>query len=126
MRKSKTIAVLLQALCFISCGFSAVAVADNGAFVAQEKRAENQWMCGYTRAASDILYLRCDNFASLMHDPLITDEAEESVTKFIPIWRKPNNDESAARLATAILCHQSTSCEVNMNSLFYQGRIANR
>lgn len=127
MRKSTILTFTIQGLFFILYGYASGLVADDEMMsMAFEEAAEHKWMCDYSRAANDVLYIRCDNLAGLMHDPLITDEAEQSVTKFIPVWRRPTNEDSAVRLVKAVLCDQSGQCEVQMKSLFRKGRLANR
>ena len=64
--------------------------------------------------------------ASLFIDPLIMDEAEDSSTQFIPIWRQPIDEASAVRLVEAVLCKQGYECKVQMKSLFSDDRLVNR
>lgn len=126
MRQSTKFISILYSLFFIAFGYASSLVADESAYLGYKERDKNQWMCDYTTMANDVLYIRCDNLVSLMYDPLITDEAEQNGTQFIPIWRRPNNDGSAVKLVKAVLCDSESLCEVRMKSPFYLDRIANR
>ena len=126
MRKSKLSALIAHGLFVIFISYAGGVMAGDIGWGQEARTAEDKWLCDYTRAVSDVLYIRCDNLASLMHDPLITDEPEQSVTKFIPIWRRPSSDISAARLAKAVLCDQNTACDAQMKSLFSAERLVNR
>lgn len=86
-----------------------------------------QWVCDYSRAHNDVLYLRCDDLTSIVNDPLIVaGEYRESSTKYIPVWRRPDNENSAIKLVESVLCHQKYKCSVHLKSTFSSGLIVNR
>ncbi|MEW8506558.1 MAG: hypothetical protein AB2598_07615 [Candidatus Thiodiazotropha sp.] len=127
MRKSTMSALVIQGLAVVLLSAASNILADDrftdgmiGANIQQ------LWVCDYTRSADDVLYLRCDDMVSLFNDPLIMEDAPESSTKFIPIWRRSNNEQSAVRLAESVLCNGMDHCSAEMKSLFSPGRFAIR
>ncbi|WP_316364426.1 hypothetical protein [Candidatus Thiodiazotropha sp. CDECU1] len=88
---------------------------------------QKQWVCDYARAHDNVLYLRCEDLASLYNDPLIMEgDYEENSTKLIPIWRRPSSNEGAVALVKAVICDQKTECSVQMKSLSDARRIVQR
>lgn len=86
-----------------------------------------QWVCDYSRAHNDVLYLRCDDLAHVLNDSLIVEgENQESSTKYIPIWRRPDNESSAIKLVESVLCHQKIQCSVQLKSMFSPRLVVNR
>ena len=127
MRRSMKSAFIIQILVAIQLGAAANLSADEyDAHVSQALSDQKQWVCDYTRAANDVLYLRCEDKLSLFEDPLIMEEKSESTTQYIPIWRKPNDQRSAIKLAESVLCSQVDHCGVEMKSLFTPARYAHR
>lgn len=119
---------ILQGLALIMISLATNVMASDN-FNKQTGNANNQkhWVCDYTRAQNDVLYLRCDDMASLLNDPLIMEEEyQDNSTKFIPIWRRPDNESSAVKLVEAVLCNQNIQCSVQLKSLFSSGRFVNR
>jgi hypothetical protein len=127
MRIPTKSALIIQVLAAVQIGVSAnLFSAEKDLQVTHNMSDQKQWVCDYTRAANDVLYLRCEDKLSLLEDPLIMQENEKSATQYIPIWRRPSNDRSAIKLVESVLCNQDSHCSVGMRSLPEPARYANR
>ncbi len=86
-----------------------------------------QWVCDYSRARNDVLYLHCVDLANVVNDPLIMEsEYRDNSIKYIPIWRRPDNENSAIKLVESVLCHQNFKCSVQLKSMYSSELIVNR
>jgi hypothetical protein len=127
MRSPIKSALIIQILAAVQLGAAAnLLAAEDYAHLSQGMSDQKQWVCDYTRAANDVLYLRCEDRLSLLQDPLIMEDSEGSDIQYIPIWRKPNDDRSAIRLIESVLCNQVGDCSVEMKSMSRTNRYANR
>lgn len=76
-----------------------------------------KWLCQYSREPDGVLYMRCDDLASLMYDDLTLEgEAQPSPTQYIPVWSTPKTEGKAVELAEMMLCGQQPLCSVEMAS----------
>ncbi|NTV88259.1 MAG: hypothetical protein HGA21_16140 [Burkholderiaceae bacterium] len=76
-----------------------------------------KWVCQYTREPDGVLYMRCDDLASLMYDGLTMDgDVQPSPTQYIPVWSNPKSESKAIELAQMMLCNRPVLCSVEMAS----------
>ncbi|MES9833375.1 MAG: hypothetical protein ABW139_14170 [Candidatus Thiodiazotropha sp. DIVDIV] len=88
---------------------------------------QQQWICDYTTGHNSVLYIRCEELASLYNDPLIMEgDYFDDSTKLIPVWRRPSSHDGAVMLVKAVICDQKSECSVEFKSLFDSRRIVRR
>lgn len=76
-----------------------------------------KWVCQYTQEPDGVLYMRCDDLASLMDEDLTPEgDVQPGSTKLIPVWSPPKSESRAVELAELMLCSQPDLCSVEMVS----------
>ena len=111
-RLTKSAFIVLGLAVVLASAVTNLVADENYADAMLDLNRKKQWVCEYIRAANDVLYLKCDDLARLLDDPLIMEDDQEDATKYMPIWRRPENDQSAIRLVESVLCNQRNLCSV--------------
>jgi hypothetical protein len=76
-----------------------------------------KWVCQYSQEPDGVLYMRCDDLASLMYDDVTPEgDVQPSPTKYIPVWSTPKSEDKAVELAELMLCDRPALCSVEMVS----------
>lgn len=123
MRATTFTKLILQGLTFVLLyALAPSAMAQEPAYqfaIPKDARDDHHktWICEYTHEPDGVLYMRCDDLASLMSDDLTLEgDVQPSPTKYIPVWSTPKSEGKAIELAEMMLCSQRSLCSVEMAS----------